>query len=115
MTLSLVNHSPRVKIYQSEQCFFHWASPQENFAACVASGIVFGACESFGGKAGANACMKEATAEGARKFRASPPDSLQGFVAPTNDPPATQAKKIPLSLSWFLTWNSYQIVNNISY
>ena len=58
--------------------------------------------------------MKEASAEGARKFKASPSHSFHGFVALTNDP-AGYAGKENSSLSWFLTWNSYQIVNNISY
>ena len=73
--------------------FFYWASPQKNFPACVAGGIVFCACESFGGKAGANACTKEASADGARKFKASPPHSSHGFVAPTNDPTGYAGKE----------------------
>ena len=78
--------------------FFQWASQQKNFTALVAGGIVvvvffFCACESFGGKAGANASLKEASAEGARKFKASPPHSSQGFVAPTNDPAGYAGKE----------------------
>ena len=76
--------------------FFQWASQQKNFTALVTGGIVFVffcACESFGGKAGANASLKEASAEGARKFKASPPHSSQGFVAPTNDPAGYAGKE----------------------
>ena len=82
--------------------FFQWASQQKNFTALVAGGIVFFffffffffcVCESFGGKAGANASLKEASAEGVRKFKASPSHSSQGFVAPINDPAGYAGKE----------------------